>query len=216
MRLELEEQMKVLLSTGNPSKAKQIRAVFAQSPIEIQTLFDLGIMGEADETGSTLEENALLKARFAEKYGPKGHYFAADDTGIFISALGGLPGVHSKRWAGENPTSEQIRDHCLCGLNDKADRSAYFRTVAVLIAQNGDVHTFEGRVNGHILHEEKVPMQRMMPYSGIFVPDGSEKVWAEYSTEEENKISHRGLAFSSMLIFLTSKKKKLKSGFSGS
>lgn len=208
--------MKVLLSTGNPSKAEQIRSVFAGSPIEIQTLSDLSIEGEADETGATLEENALLKARFAEKYGPKGHYFSADDTGIFISALGGLPGVHSKRWAGEDPTSEQIRDHCLRELNSKDDRSAYFRTVAVLIAPDGKVHTFEGRVNGHILQAEKVPMQPKMPYSGIFMPDGSGKVWAEYSTEEENKISHRGLAFTSMLTFLTNKKKRTKSGFCAS
>lgn len=208
--------MKVLLSTGNPTKAKQIRAVFADSPVEIQTLSDLGIVGEADETGATLEENALIKARFAEKYGPKGHYFSADDTGIFINALDGRPGVHSKRWAGENPTSEQIRDHCLRELNDKADRSAYFRTVAVLIAPDGKVHMFEGKMNGRILHTEKVPMQPKMPYSGIFVPDSSDRVWAEYSVEEENRISHRGQAFANLLDFLTSKKKRTKSGFCAS
>ena len=208
--------MKVLLSTGNPSKAAQIRSVFAGSPIEIQTLFDLGITGEADETGATLEDNALLKARFAEARGPSGHYFAADDTGIFISALGGLPGVHSKRWAGENPSSEQIRDHCLRELEGKTARSAYFRTVAVLIAPDGAVHTFEGKVNGRILLAEKVPMQPKMPYSGIFQPEGSERVWAEYPVEEENKISHRGQAFMQMLDFLTNKKKRIKSGFSGS
>lgn len=210
--------MKVLLSTGNPSKAEQIRAVFAGSSIEIQTLSDLGIVGEADETGNTLEDNALLKARFAEKFGPTGHYFAADDTGIFISALGGRPGVHSKRWAGEDPTPEQIRDRCLRELNGKVDRSAYFRTIAVLIAPDGKVHTFEGKVNGHILLAEKVPMQPKMPYSGIFVPEGSEKVWAEYSVEEENIISHRGQAFAQMHTLLTNKKKrtKSKSGFSGS
>jgi XTP/dITP diphosphohydrolase len=197
--------MDVILSTRNPSKALQIQTLFEGSQAHVLTLADAAIEGEAVENGITLYDNASLKARFAFTRAINDVWTMADDTGIFINALGGEPGVYSARWAGESASTEDITRHCLDRLRNADDRSAIFRTVVSLIAPNGTEQFFVGEVTGYILEAPRVPPQPKMPYSPIFVPDGQDKCWAEMTTEEENAISHRGKAFRQVREFLSSK-----------
>ena len=191
--------MRIVLSTRNPSKSEQIKASFTGSLILVLTLTEAGIDGEAVEDGLTLQENALKKALFARQ---PGSWAMADDTGIFINALGGLPGVKSARWAGEDATTDQITWHTLKVIEGKTDRSAIFKTVVALISPKGEQYFFSGKIQGRILQAPRTKAQPRMPYSPIFVPQGTNKVWAEMSLEEENAISMRGKAFRKAREFL--------------
>jgi XTP/dITP diphosphohydrolase len=197
--------MEIILSSRNPSKAEQIRAVFVGLPISILTLADAGIDGEAVEDGLTLEENALLKARFAfEKAGSKS-WAMADDTGLFVEALNGEPGVKSARWAGDTATTEEILYLLLKRMEGKSNRSAVFETAVSLIGPDGEIHYFVGKVRGRLLEEPRVPPQPKMPYSSIFIPEGQELTWAEMTIEQENAVSHRGKAFGQVRDFLVAR-----------
>lgn len=185
--------MDIILSTRNPSKAKQIRAIFESLPLKVLTLDEAGIAGQGFEDGETLEHNGLKKALYAWEH--SGHKWCmSDDTGLFIEALGGFPGVHAADWLGE-ATTEEI----MCGILKKMEgienRAAIFRTVATLVAPDGTVRTFEGEVHGRLLAEPGAQAQKNMPYSPLFVVDGKDVPWAQMSVEEENAVSHRGKAF---------------------
>ena len=193
--------MKVVLSTRNPSKAEQIKAVFADSPIQILTLGEAKIEGQGVEDGTTLKENALKKAMFVHQKDPS-VWAMADDTGIFIDALDGKPGVHTADWNGGNKETEQMTAWILKQLEDIKDRSATFKTVVSIVSPEGKQHFFTGEVRGKILKTSRGKAQPKMPYSLIYVPDGTDKVWAEMSVEEENNISHRGKAFQQARAFL--------------
>lgn len=195
--------MNVILSTRNPSKAKQIKAVFAGSPISIATLDEAGIKGQGIEDGTTLQENALKKALFVHQTKPD-MWAMADDTGIFINALGGKPGVDTANWTGENKETEQITLWILQQLKDVKDRCATFKTVVAIISPEGEQYFFTGEVRGKILEVPKPKTQPKMPYAPIFMANGTNKVWAEMTVEEENKISHRGKAFTKARGFLES------------
>lgn len=184
----------IILSTRNPSKVNQIKAFFNDLPVNVVTLEEAGVPGEAVEDGTTLEENALKKALFAWE---EGKWSMAEDTGFFIDALNGAPGIYSARWAGEGKATEEIMRFALEQLKDvpPEKRTGTFKTVAVVVAPDGTRTVFEGVVDGSILTEPRGVCQPKMPYSAIFVPDGQDKVWAEMAVEEENRISHRGKAF---------------------
>jgi XTP/dITP diphosphohydrolase len=194
--------MDIILSTRNPSKAQQIKAIFAGSPISILTLDDAGIEGEAVEDGATLQENALKKAFFVHQ--ARKTWAMADDTGFFIHALGGAPGIYASRWAGESATTDEITQHTLRQLEGVADRSATFETVVAIVTPEGQQHFFSGQVHGKLLEAPRTPPQPKMPYSPLFIPDGTDMVWAQMSVEFENSISHRGKAFRQAREFLES------------
>lgn len=161
---------------------------------------EAGVEGEAVEDGLTLEENATKKALYASR-NAGGAWAMADDTGIFITALDGRPGIHAARWAGDVST-EEIMQYCLNALDGAPDRSAVFRTVVVIATPDGATHSFVGEVTGILLESPRKEPQPKMPYSPLFVPDGEELSWAEMSTEHENAISHRGIAFRKARAFL--------------
>ncbi len=194
--------MKIILSTRNPSKALQIQTLFSGSRIEVLTLSEAGIEGEAVEDGANLHQNALKKAQFAHNRAKPGFWAMADDTGLFIDALKGEPGVRSARWAGETATTEEITNYCLERLKGVTDRSATFQTVVSLISPDGKSNFFVGELRGHMLEAARVPAQPKMPYSPLFVPEGKELCFAEMPTSEENEISHRGIAFIKVREFL--------------
>ncbi len=195
--------MDLILSTRNQSKAEQIKALLGILPLRILTLEDAGVDGEAVEDGATLEENALKKARFAQEL--TGKWAVADDTGLFIDALGGQPGIHAARWAGKGKTTEEIMDHTLWKLRHvlPGERTATFKTVAVAVSPQGEHSVFVGEAKGVLLPGPRCALQPKMPYSAIFVPDGQPKVWAEMSVDEENAVSHRGKAFRQLREFLS-------------
>lgn len=187
--------MRIILSTRNRTKIEQTREALAGLDITILTLDEAGIRGEAAQSGSSLAENASQKARFA--WARCGGWTVADDTGLYIEALNGKPGIYADRWAGNEATTEEIMHFTLANLGHVplGERVATFRTMASVISPVGVEVIFRGHVSGIILLEPRVPCQPEMPYSAIFKPDGSEKVWAEMSLSEENAISHRGKAF---------------------
>ncbi|MDO8529954.1 MAG: non-canonical purine NTP pyrophosphatase [bacterium] len=191
--------MKIVLSTNNPGKTMQIMNMFVGSGISILSLAVVGIVGEAVEDGSTLQENALKKALFAWK---EGRWAMADDTGIFVDALDGAPGVNTANWVGEDKETNQRTLWILQQLKDVHDRRATFKTVAAIISPVGKQYFFEGEVQGRILEAPRAKSQPKLPWSSIFQPDGSEKVWAEMTVQEENAISHRGKAFQQARAFL--------------
>jgi len=190
--------MNIILSTGNIRKAEEIRAVFAGSQISILSLADVGIKGEAIEDGNTLEQNASKKAQFAHQACGGKHWSMADDTGIFIDALGGKPGVNKVLWPYERPSTQAI----LAELKDVPSRVATFKTVVAVISPDGREFFFEGAITGSLLENARKEAHPRMPYSTIFVPDGHTKSWSEMTLEEENTISHRGKAFRRAREFL--------------
>jgi len=192
--------MEIILSTRNRSKIDQIKALLNGLNIQVLSLGEAGIEGEAVEDGATLEENAFKKASFANRQ--TGKWAIADDTGLFIDALDG----NSGRWAGDGLTTEQIRDFTLAQLKDvkEENRTATFTTVAVIVSPTGEKNVFSGSVKGKILSAPRTKCQPNMPYSALFIPDGQNKVWAEMDVDEENQISHRGQAFRQVRDFFQS------------
>lgn len=193
--------MNIILSTTNPSKAEQIKAMFTNPSIKILTLSEAGIEGEAVEDGISLGENAMKKVQYVKERLSEPAWIMADDTGLFINALGGRPGIHAARWAGDVSTDE-ITQYTLKQLEGKTDRSATFKTVVYLMTPDGRTLQFEGEVDGHLAEAPKVPAQPKMPYSPLFTPVGTNKVWGEMTVEEENAVSHRGKAFRKVAAFL--------------
>jgi len=194
--------MKIILSTRNPSKAEQIKDIFTGSPFKILTLTEAGIEGEAVEDGVTLHENALKKARFAYEFSDQEGWTMADDTGFFINHLGGAPGIRAGRWAGDDATTDEITHYTLKQLEEAVDRTARFETAVAMISPEGKEYFFSDQVNGIVLKAPRTLPQPKMPYSPIFAPEGSDKVWAEMTVEEENLIFHRGKAFRQARAFL--------------
>ena len=194
--------MNIILATRNPSKVDQIKEIFRDFPLPVLSLSEAGIDGEATENGETLEDNALKKALYAYERTNTPSWIVADDTGIFINALDGAPGVHSARWAGENATTVEITHHTLKQLEGKEDRSATFRTVVAIVAPDADYQFRDGEIEGTILEAPRAKPQPKMPYSPIFVPKGETLAWAQMSIEYENRISHRGIAFRKACEFI--------------
>lgn len=191
--------MKLLFATHNPHKSQEIRDIFLSSgsALEITSLVELGDMEEIIESGDTLVENALIKAR--EGYARHGLDCFADDTGLEVEALDGRPGVYSARYAGPECRAEDNIQKLLGELQGIQNRSARFRTVIALIS-DGKEHLFEGVVNGQII-DHKTGTEGF-GYDPIFQPNGYSITFGEMSESEKNKISHRGLAIQKLIAFL--------------
>ncbi len=165
--------------------------------MEILSLSDINCHDEIPETGTTLEENALMKARYIkEKFG---FDCFADDTGLEVDALGGAPGVFSARYAGEACNPQDNMEKMLRVLQGKKNRKARFRTVIVLLL-NGEQHSFEGEIKGEIIEEKRGTAG--FGYDPIFLPDGYDKTFAELGDDIKNKISHRAVATKKLVEFL--------------
>ena len=186
---------KIVFATGNPNKLKEIKS--AIKSFKVVGLKDLGITEEIPETGTTLKENALQKAKYV--YDKTGLNCFSDDTGLEIEALENRPGVYSARYAGTDCNSEENIKKVLRELGASTNRKAYFKTVIILIL-NGEEYCFEGKVKGEILKEKTG--SGGFGYDPIFSPNGYEESFAEMSIELKNKISHRSLAVKKLVSFL--------------
>jgi XTP/dITP diphosphohydrolase len=187
--------MKIYFASQNRNKIREISAVLP-SGIELLGIDEV-TSEELEETGSTLEENAVQKAVFvAEKTGENAF---ADDTGLEIDALNGAPGVISARYAGEQKVAADNCAKVLSELNGVTNRKAQFRTVIALIVDKKQ-HLFEGVVHGSITHELRGSSG--FGYDPIFIPDGSTKTFAEMTLEEKNQWSHRARAVKKLIDFL--------------
>lgn len=194
--------MKLAIATNNAHKLQEIRAILSGQFDELLSLKDLGIDVDVEETGTTLEENALLKARTIQAicHIPT----LADDTGLMVDALGGAPGVYSARYAGEEHNDASNRALLLKNLQTEQNRNAHFATVIAIVYPNGDFITSKGRVEGEILCEERG--NEGFGYDSLFYSYELKKTFAEASQEEKNSVSHRGRALRAMLEKLQNEK----------
>ena len=186
----------IVFATNNKHKLEEIRNIL-DNTLNILSLDDINCHEDIPETGSTIEENALIKARYIkEKYG---YDCFADDTGLEIKSLNNEPGVYSARYAGNDHNSEKNMQKVLENLKGKNDRSACFRTCIALITGNNE-YLFEGKIEGEIITEKKG--ESGFGYDPIFVPDGYTQTFAELGNDIKNKISHRALAVKKLINFL--------------
>lgn len=188
--------MRLVMASANPDKAREIAAILHG--------FDLlprpPEVGDVDETGSTLHENARLKA--AALVEATGEAAVADDTGLEVVALDGAPGVHSARFAGENATYADNVEKMLREMEGVTDRRARFRTVALVLFPDGREVMAEGALDGSIATSPRGV--EGFGYDPLFAPlDGDGRTLAEMSREEKNAISHRGRAFRALADLLT-------------
>ena len=147
---------------------------------------------DVEETGTTLEENAIIKARsFKESIGEIDAFVLADDTGLFVEKLNGEPGVHSARYAGVEHDDEANNKLLLRNMKDFSgeDRKAEFRTTMALIDSKGKEYLAEGKCKGMILESPRG--ENGFGYDPLFVPENYEESFAELSDDIKNKISHR-------------------------
>jgi len=212
--------MKIVFATNNAHKLKEVRHILGDT-IEVLSLKDIGCDVDIPETGTTLEENARLKAEYIWQ-----HYHCsvfADDTGLEVEALNGAPGVYSARYASMEgaispmgPMSPMSHDseanmaRLLRELGENNNRRARFRTVFALLLKRDvcpcgctsikEEHLFEGIVNGEITRERSG--KEGFGYDPIFRPGGYDKTFADMGEEEKNKISHRGRATQKLCEFL--------------
>ena len=184
---------RLVFATRNPGKVREI-AQMLSNQYEIVGLADIGCAEDIPETAPTIPGNAIQKAEYVlEHYGV--HCFA-DDTGLEVVSLGGAPGVHTARYAGEAKDADANMAKLLDALADKTDRSARFRTVIALTTKEG-TQTFEGICNGRIA--EGRSGADGFGYDPIFIPENSTLTFAEMTPETKNTISHRGRAVRAMV-----------------
>lgn len=189
---------KLVFATNNAHKLAEVRAIL-EPEFEIISLSELGCTDDIPETANTLEGNALLKAQYIQqKFGVD---CFADDTGLEIDALGGEPGVYSARYAGEGNNACENMCKVLRLLGDNPNRKACFRTVIALLQGEKQI-LFEGRIDGDIATNPRG--NSGFGYDPIFVPEGYLVSFAELSSEEKNRISHRALAVEKLVEHLKS------------
>ena len=189
--------MKLVFATNNLNKLSEVQKMLPDS-IELLSLKDINCFDEIDETETTLEGNAHLKADYiTNKFG---YNCFADDTGLEVEILDGKPGVYSARFAGEPSNSENNMQKLLVDLEDKENRKAQFRT-AVALNLDGKKYLFEGICKGEILTKKQG--EKGFGYDPIFTPAGFSKSFAEMTSEEKNIISHRGIAIKKLVDFLS-------------
>ncbi len=189
---------RIVIATANPGKFRELRALLPPD-FEAVTATELGIL-LPPETGDTFAENALIKARAAAQ--ASGLVALADDSGLEVDALGGRPGVHSAHYAGEAATDQDNIQRLLSELRGVPweGRTARFRAVIALVAPDGREALAEGVVEGHIA--EKPRGEFGFGYDPVFQPLGSEHTFAEMSSEEKNRWSHRAQAMQRALTIL--------------
>ena len=188
--------MKLIFASQNKNKVLEVKSLMPPS-IELLSLSDINFNDDIEETESTIEGNALLKARTI--YTKTHMNCFADDSGLLIDALNGSPGVYSARYAGEPKNDEANLQKVLHQLSGIENRKAHFKTVMALII-NGKEFLYEGIINGSIISNKKGT--NGFGYDPIFVPDGYSKTFAELDFQEKSTISHRALALQKMIIVL--------------
>ena len=190
----------VVLATNNAKKLVEMRRILAEHPtvsageveIELLGLADVQRYPEPAETEWTFEGNALLKARACLQM--TGLPALADDSGLAVDALNGMPGVRSARWSGPDATDEANNTLLLRQLSDipEGRRQAEFVSAVALVLPGGAEHVRRGEMPGRVI--DGLRGDNGFGYDPMFVPDGSDRTYAELSAEEKDAISHRGKA----------------------
>lgn len=195
--------MKHLIATHNVGKFRQIHAILSElEGYEFVSLNELGIQDECEETGTTYQENALLKARFYSEM--TGLPTITDDSGIQVEALKDELGVQTRRWgAGAKATDEEWLQFFLKRMESETDRRAEFVCVAALFHE-GKGLCFEGQTFGEITLLPEASLQAGIPLSSVFKPLGAATVYSAMDAEEKSQLSHRAKAFFKLRDYLRS------------
>lgn len=192
--------MELVFATHNLNKVIEVQDMLT-SGIQLVGLDQLGFNDDIDEDGLDLESNAQIKAMHI--FGVFGKNCFADDTGLEVDALNGLPGVYSARYAGDHKSDRDNIDLLLDKMKNKSNRKAQFRTVICLVI-DGQKQLFEGAIEGEITTERKG--NGGFGYDPVFKPKGFDITFAEMDAYTKNAISHRFLAFSKLVNYLNSLK----------
>lgn len=186
---------KLLVSTRNAHKVSEIREILG-ADFDVLDLSAIPAVGEVEETGTTFEENATLKALAVSKHFDG--WVIADDSGLEVDFLGGAPGVWSARFSGVGATDASNRAlllQKLAGVRGK-ERSGRFRCVIVLAREGGKRASFSGAVEGVLINQEKG--SGGFGYDSLFVPEGHCSTFAELGAEVKNALSHRARALAAL------------------
>ena len=185
----------IVAATKNAHKVEEFRRLLADQDVELLSLADYPGAPDVEENGTTFAENASLKAAAASSYCNAAAF--ADDSGLEVEALDGRPGVYSSRYA---PTDPERIEKLLKELEGVENRRARF-VCAIAIAFNGEVlEVFEGEIKGTITTAPRG--KDGFGYDPVFLPDGYDRTFAELTSDEKNKISHRANAFAKALEFV--------------
>jgi len=185
----------IVLATRNSGKIREFQQLLKNFPVEIKGLSDFGPIPEVEEDGETFDDNAYKKALFTAK--ALGLPAIADDSGLVVEALGGAPGVKSARYAGDNSTDKENIDKLLLEMKGVDDRRAAFECVISIAVPTGPALTYEGRCEGKITLEPKG--KSGFGYDPVFFCPQFDKTFAELSSEEKNRVSHRGKALNEVV-----------------
>lgn len=188
--------MKLIFATNNQHKVEEIRAVI-NDEFELLTLKEAGIDIDIPEPHDTIEANATEKSQVIFRM--TGINCFSEDTGLEVKALNGEPGVKSARYAGDDRSFDKNIEKLLTNLADKTDRTARFKTVISVII-DGKETLFQGICEGRIITQRRG--NQGFGYDPVFIPDGSDKTFAEMSMEEKTRYSHRAKATEKLVVFL--------------
>ena len=180
----------LVIATTNKGKIHEIRDLLKDYSVKIMELEEFDPIPSVDEDGNSFEENAYKKASFTSKV--LGLPVLADDSGLVVEALGGLPGIHSARYAGKNATDEQKCARILMEMKDRSNRKAIFECVISIAVPNGNALTYTAHCKGLIA--PKPGGQNGFGYDPIFYYPPLQKTFAELTQKEKGCISHRGKA----------------------
>ncbi|MDA3860248.1 MAG: RdgB/HAM1 family non-canonical purine NTP pyrophosphatase [Melioribacteraceae bacterium] len=185
---------KLIFATGNKGKLKEVKKIFENTDYKIISLYDLGDVPEIIEDGNTYEANSLIKAKAI--YNIHKLPVIADDSGLSVEQLNGVPGVYSARYAGENCTYDDNNQKLIKELA-KFDEPHNAKFVCSAVFFDGEnIKKAFGELHGEIISEFKGT--HGFGYDPVFVPKDSDRTLAEFSSEEKNKISHRAIAFNTL------------------
>ncbi len=190
--------MELCFATNNAHKLKELQQLVGDN-INIKSLQAIGCTADIPETGNTLQANSLQKAIYIKKH--FGINCFADDTGLEVDALNGDPGVYSARYAGEPANSDNNMELLLQKMKGKKNREARFKTVITLLLHNNEPVFFEGIAEGVIATSKNG--NEGFGYDPIFIPKGFSCTFAEMTPAEKNSISHRGIAVTKLVNYLT-------------
>lgn len=188
--------MQLVFATHNQNKFKEVQKLIP-THVQLLSLTDIGCHDDIPETGSTLSENARLKADYVAKNYALPCF--ADDTGLLVDVLNGAPGIYSARYAGAQKNAEDNMNKLLAQLEGQSNRSARFTTIIALRLDNEDLF-FEGSVAGEITLKKNGTAG--FGYDPIFRPSGYQETFAQLPLATKNKIGHRGKAIQNLLDYL--------------
>jgi len=186
----MNELISIVIATTNKGKTAEIREMLKDFSVHIKNLKDFGPIPEIEEDGETFDENAYKKASVTARI--LGIPALADDSGLMVESLGGAPGVHSARYAGEKATDQQRCEKLLKEMKGKTNRKAAFECVLSIAVPTGPALTYEARCEGLIA--EKPYGSNGFGYDPVFFFPPLKKTFAELSRTEKSRVSHRGKA----------------------